>query len=112
MARQEVVQIQCDRCKRVELIPPGPKRTEPLLLLNFKNVTIKYDDICPRCEQAIERIIRDLEEWERELKQHFGPTVQVPGVQPPLTVAPNFSPPQPHAQAHAPVIPAAAGGKR
>jgi hypothetical protein len=112
MARQEVVQIRCDRCKRVELIPPGPKSSEPVLLLKFKNVTVTYEDTCPRCDQAIERIIRSLEEWERELNQHFGPTAQIPGVQPPLTVAPNFSPPQPHAPSNAPVIPAVAGGKR
>jgi hypothetical protein len=100
MARCEVVQIQCDRCKRTELLPPTPKQAEPVFLLTFRldGKKIKYDDLCQRCIEAVKRIILDLDEWERELNQTFGPTVET-NKAPPLQVAPNYTPPQPHSAA-------------
>lgn len=104
MARCEVVQIQCDRCRRTELLPLTPKKSEPVLLLNFLpgGKKLKYDDLCTKCTEAVTRIIGMLEEWDRELNQKFGPTVPQ-NEAPPLQVAPNYTPPQPHS---------AAGGKR
>jgi len=111
MARQPVIQIQCDRCKRVELIPPGPGRKDPVLTFTFLDKKIVYNDICLRCTSAIERIITDLEEWDRELNQHFGPTVGT-NEAPPLQVAPDYTPPKPHAPSNAPSVPASAMARK
>lgn len=96
MARCEVVQIQCDRCKRVELRAPTPKKALPDLDLTYLGERVKYDDTCQFCQETIKRIIEDLKEWQREVKQPFGPTV-AGNEAPPLEVAPKYSPAQPHA---------------
>jgi endogenous inhibitor of DNA gyrase (YacG/DUF329 family) len=103
MARCEVVQVQCDRCKRIELrAPAASKDVVPALVLQFAGETVKYMDMCEDCVSACKRIAQDLKEWDREIKAKLGPTVG-PNQAPPLQVAPNYTPPQPHS---------AAGGKR
>jgi hypothetical protein len=98
MARCEVIQIQCDRCKRVELRPPSPPKEKPDLDLIFKNERLTYQDLCQSCAPTVARLIEDLKEWDREVKQQFGPTVP-PNEAPPVQVAPNYTPPQPHSVA-------------
>lgn len=100
MARAKVEQVQCDRCKRVELVPLREDRTgAAVLTLNFKGVELKYEDLCPRCESAVGRLIEDIKQWEREVKQEFlGPQIgqnQAAPASPP----PVYSPPQPHSAA-------------
>lgn len=96
MARQKVVQCQCDRCKRVELQPDVGEKTEPELVVTFGGKTLSYHDLCTSCRGAIGRLIDDMREWNRELTQKLlGPAVQ--GEQaPPVAAAPNYSPPSPH----------------
>jgi hypothetical protein len=96
MARCEVIQIQCDRCKRVETRAPIPPKEIPDLRLIFLGETVEYQDICARCTETLERIVTSIKEWEREVKQQFGPSVDGNSA-PPLQVAPNYVPAQPHA---------------
>lgn len=100
MARQEVVQIQCDRCKRVELLPPAPKKAVPDFNAQFGDKTVKYEDLCSSCKDALTRIWDDIKEWKREIKQQFGPTVPDNRAAS-LTPAPDNSPPKPHSLAAA-----------
>lgn len=102
MARAKVEQVQCDRCKRVELVPVRTEGQGPaILLLKFKGEDLKYEDLCPRCDAAIVRLIEDIKQWEREVKQEFlGPQVGQ-NQAPPMQVATNYSPPQPHSAAAA-----------
>lgn len=103
MARCEVVQVQCDRCKRIELrapTPPGQGERKAALTLDFNGKKLVFDDMCQSCTDACKRIATDLEEWDREIKQKLGPTVST-NTAPPLQVAPNYSPPQPHSAAAA-----------
>ena len=103
MARQEVVQVRCDRCKRVQLLPPAPPKEKPDFEARIKDTVLIYEDLCSGCESAIRHTWIELTEWDREVKHQFGPTVQDQKAAP-LTPAPDYSPPKPHS--------AAAGTKR
>lgn len=100
--RAKVEQVRCDRCKRVELVPASDApKTGDVLTIVFKGQTLKYEDLCPRCDGAVARLIEDIKEWEREVKQEFlGPQIgqnqAAPAVPPPI-----HSPPQPHSAAAA-----------
>lgn len=102
MARQEVVQVQCDRCKRVELQPPQPPKAAPDFEARLSAKRLVYQDLCSKCRETLENIWKDMEEWQREIRQSFGPQISS-NTAPPLETAPDYSPPKPHS---------AAGGKR
>lgn len=98
MARQEVVQVRCDRCKRVETLPMQPKKALPDLEARLGEKRVVFEDLCSRCTNACAHIIEELKEWQRDVNQPFGPTV--PDNQaPPLSSAPDYSPPKPHSVA-------------
>lgn len=96
MARMEVVQIQCDRCKRVETRLPQPPKEKPDFKLEFLGQTVVFQDLDEPCKETLGRMIEEIKEWERELTQKLGPTVPQ-NEAPPLQTAPNYVPPQPHA---------------
>lgn len=98
MARLEVVQIRCDRCKRVELVPAGPNKTQPDFEVRFLERKLIYEDLCAKCKTTLENVWKDIEEWDRELNQKFGPSVPAEKAVP-LTPAPDYSPPKPHSLA-------------
>lgn len=100
MARQEVIQIRCDRCKRVELLPPMPKKEKADFEARFGEKVVKYEDLCSSCKEAVTRIWDDIKEWKREIKQQFGPSVQ-DNKAAPLSPASDNSPPKPHSLAAA-----------
>jgi hypothetical protein len=101
MARAEVVQIKCDRCRRVELLPPTPPKSLPDFEARFIDKKLVYEDLCSRCRVAVENCWKDLVEWDRVVNQPFGPQVIAPNVAPPLVPAPSFTPPKPHSMANA-----------
>lgn len=100
MARQAVVMITCDRCKREELQPASQheNKKEPVFLCVFKGQEIKYEDLCKRCEETINLNLENVKEWERNLNSLLGPKVQA-NEAPPVTAAPDYSPPKPHSNA-------------
>lgn len=100
MSRLEVIQIRCDRCKRVELLPPQPPKAKADFEARLLDKVVKYEDLCTSCKSALDRIWEYIKEWNREIKQQFGPTVQQ-GQAVPLSPAPDYSPPKPHSLAAA-----------
>lgn len=101
MARETVVKIFCDRCKRMELIPVehARKSEEPEFYAKFPDGDeIKYGDLCASCKKTIVNLKTELTEWDREIKRaviEFGPKIM--GEQAaPLQTAPDYSPPKPH----------------
>lgn len=103
MARQKVEQIQCDRCKRVELQPvrEGVEKIGPEFSATFLGKKLQYTDLCARCKAKLDHYWTEIMEWEREVKQALL-GAQVPENQAaPLTVAPDYTPPKPHSAAGA-----------
>ena len=100
MARQEVVMIKCDRCGREELQPASTQteKAHPDFESQFKGQRMSYQDVCKRCEETISLTLQRLKEWERDLKSMMGPVVS-PNEAPPVTAAPDYSPPKPHSVA-------------
>lgn len=96
MARCDVVQLKCDRCRRVSLVAPTPPKVQPDFEMMFFGKRVTFQDLCERCKTTLERHVSYIEEWERELNQPFGPTL-APNVAPPVEVAPNYKPMHPHA---------------
>lgn len=98
MSRLEVIQIRCDRCKRVELLPPAPPKVKADFEARLLDKLVKYEDLCTSCQGALSRIWDAIKEWNRELNQQFGPTVPENKAVP-LTPAPDYSVPKPHSLA-------------
>jgi hypothetical protein len=109
MARAQAVQIQCDRCKRVVTIAADKAKSsdKKSLVLSFNgadaaSVELSYDDLCPSCETAVGRLIDEIKEWDRPIKQEFlgnpqqGPKIPS-GTAAPVQSAPVYTPPKPHA---------------
>lgn len=98
MARLEVIQIRCDRCKRVELLPPQPPKARADFEARLIDKNLKYEDLCTSCKDALERLWDVIKEWSREVKQQFGPTVPENRAVP-LTPGPDYTTPKPHSLA-------------
>lgn len=94
----EVVQIKCDRCTRVELVPPSQETEEPDFEARIGDKKLVYEDLCSRCKVALNNIWDDLGKWDRDLNQPFGPTVPTERAAP-SQPAPDYTPPKPHSQA-------------
>lgn len=98
MARCEVIQVQCDRCKRVELRAPQPAKAKPDFEATLLGDRIVFQDLCIPCTDTLKGQFELLRRWTKPCRQHFGPTVpenQAPNLSP----APNYSPPLPHSAA-------------
>lgn len=96
MARQQVVMIKCDRCGREELKPAVGEKSEPDFTSKFLGEELSYFDLCARCLETVRANLGRVKEWERELNSLLGPKIQA-NEAPPVTAAPDFSPPKPHA---------------
>lgn len=66
MARKQVLEVICDRCKRVETqeFDQNPKAHSggdvDEMVLRFHSRTIKYGDLCIRCRKAVEGYIKQI----------------------------------------------------
>jgi hypothetical protein len=101
MAREKVIKVRCDRCKRTELVPAVADKVGADFDASFKGQRLVYEDLCLRCAETIEHIWLDLKEWDREVKYTMirnGPLVPE-NTAAPMAPATNFSPPQPHSAA-------------
>ena len=109
MARSKVEQVQCDRCKRLELLPlkEGPSKDKPDFVAALATVDengapkvldLSFQDLCPRCKKTLENHWAALKEWERDGKPLVGLEEEKA---PPLQPAPNYTPPKPHSPAAA-----------
>ncbi len=99
MARQEVILIKCDRCKREEL-QPDTKQTKsaPDFKCSYKSTEISYSDLCAHCSETLQNYMEHIRQWSRDIKSLLGPKVQA-NAAPPVTAAPDYSPPKPHSAA-------------
>lgn len=65
MATREVVEISCDRCKRVEYRDAHADTNPPGLTLNWRDRSIAFTDLCVPCMKTIsnyvEKIVTALE---------------------------------------------------
>lgn len=53
MARRQVVEIVCDRCTRTDIRKPEEMHDGAVVEITFKGETVKYEDLCRRCEDTI-----------------------------------------------------------
>lgn len=67
MARQQMVQVRCDRCKRVEYVPvDSNKDVEAKFVLAFqpsgggKQVNLEFKDLCSPCEKTVSKLIEGI----------------------------------------------------
>lgn len=63
MAKQRVVEIQCDRCKRKEYRPVSKEESEVHkveLELDFRGIKIKFDDLCEPCRNTVGNYIENI----------------------------------------------------
>ena len=103
MARQRVVQIQCDRCRRQEFVPEEEKVGSDFDA-SFLDQRLVYGDLCGRCKETISNIWVLMKEWQKEVKytilnnNRIGPILS-DNEAAPNTPAPNYMPPQPHSAA-------------
>lgn len=82
MARREVIEIICDRCKRVETQAPSSvpdkEKVAQELIINFHGKKVVYDDLCRKCRKTVsnyyDKIIKAPEEEEPTKKPEETPT--------------------------------------
>ena len=70
MARREVVEVVCDRCKRVDIQTKEDKKGAAAELeISFQGEKHSYEDLCRRCRDAVKnyylRITKQDEEPEK-----------------------------------------------
>jgi predicted GIY-YIG superfamily endonuclease len=100
MAREKVVKVRCDRCKRTELVPAASEKVGADFEASFQGQRLVYEDLCGRCRDAVKNIWAELKEWDREVKYTLIKNAPANSQEAaPLQPAPNYSPPQPHAAA-------------
>lgn len=100
MAREKVIKVRCDRCKRTELQPLVEKVGSDFDA-SFQGQRLVYEDLCLKCKETVENVWTALKEWDREVKYTVirnGPIVPENSAAP-VSAAPNYSPPQPHSNA-------------
>jgi len=70
MARRPVVEIKCDRCQRVENRNSEvlPKEGQKALSVSFKGQKTEYDDLCLRCDNAVENYFKSMTKQGEEDK--------------------------------------------
>lgn len=99
MARHEVVLIKCDRCKREELQPSSKEaKTVADFECKFKDIKVTYFDLCTACQETMTNYMESIQQWTRDIKSLLGPKLDA-NTAPPVTVAPDYSPPKPHSLA-------------
>lgn len=62
MARRQVVEIQCDRCSKVEHQTDSEiKELDELeLRIQYKGTTHQFSDLCRRCRGSVENLVNRL----------------------------------------------------
>jgi len=68
MARREVLEVTCDRCKRNDLQEKGQLVDTDELVATFRGQTVKYKDLCRRCREAVEGYFKRMVKVSEEPK--------------------------------------------
>jgi len=101
MSRAKVVRLQCDRCKRTELMPEASAKVGADFDGTCMGQRLVFEDLCVKCKEAVMNLWVELKEWDRQVKYTViknGPLVDENKAAP-MAPAPNYSPPQPHSAA-------------
>ncbi len=72
MARKNVVEINCDRCERVEYLDPETTKMALGLELSFQGEELVWPDLCSACHKAVGNYIKQI---KRETKKDEPETV-------------------------------------
>ena len=107
MARQPVVQVQCDRCRQYEFVPavdgpPNGESKRPDFEASFSGQSLVYGDLCSRCRETVANLWEELREWDRKRKYtvlRHGNGAEGSEEAAPLQTAPDYRPPKPHSPA-------------
>lgn len=77
MTRKQMIEVKCDRCKRIEYVPASSKETDKAKLeLRFRpsgkkprvkevDLELEFDDLCSPCENTVKNLIESI---AREIK--------------------------------------------
>ena len=62
MARREVLEILCDRCKKVEVVPKevGGRENKQALSMTYYGQPVTYGDLCKRCRGALDSYFKKI----------------------------------------------------
>ena len=69
MAKREVIEIECERCKRTELVRPEEYNELPDFEVKFghdspsgvkPDVEVRFDDLCSSCNKTIRNALEKL----------------------------------------------------
>jgi hypothetical protein len=83
MARRQVLEVTCDRCKKtetqaVESVPAEGAELE----VTFHGQTVKYEDLCKRCRNACENYFKSMTKQVEEDEKAAEPDGATPPGQP------------------------------
>jgi len=68
MARREVLEVTCDRCKRNDLQEKSQLIDTEELVTAFRGQTVRYKDLCRRCREAVEGYFKKMVKVSEEPK--------------------------------------------
>ncbi len=71
MARRQVLEIVCDRCKKTETqdVPEGEEdKVDIEVEITFHGETVKYGDLCKNCRKAVANLFKKIAKQAEEPK--------------------------------------------
>ena len=62
MSKREVIEVLCDRCKKVEVVSKESVKggNEPEFALKFNGKQATYTDLCSRCRETLSGLYKKL----------------------------------------------------
>jgi len=80
MARRQVVEVTCDRCKKTETQDTESAPTEGKELeVHFRGQSVNYADLCKRCRSACENYFKSMTKQVEEVEDPKEKVAQPPG---------------------------------
>jgi ribosomal protein L44E len=83
VAKQQVVEVQCDRCKRKEYKPSTELDAKggPDLHLAFLNgeVDVTFEDLCASCKKAVSNYVESIKKKQKGKSPERGAKEKPPG---------------------------------
>ena len=69
MARREVLEVTCDRCKKTDLQSKDQVKEELELVATFHGKKVEFDDLCTKCRSAVEGYFNRMAKIEEPKKE-------------------------------------------
>ena len=80
MARREVIEVLCDRCKRKDLQDKTELSDESEIEIHIRGKVISFKDLCARCRDAVTGYVNKITK-EDDVKAEEKPIEGKPAVQ-------------------------------